>query len=133
MVYSFYNKKTGETRDIVMKMSEYKPYKGENGDEVDWERVYHAPEISMNNANASKIDPYNPNSFIEKTGKMKGNYGNIQDLSKELSDKRASLSDTGEDPLKRKKFDEYTKKTGKKHLQDTGPTSFKNKGIEGSI
>ena len=39
------------------------------------------------------------------------------DYSAELSEKRAALNG-GEDPIKRKHFDNYEKKTGKKHLKD---------------
>jgi hypothetical protein len=48
---------------------------------------------------------------------MKGTYGDLLDYSAELSEKRASKD--GEDPLKRKYFEEYKKKRGgKKHLKD---------------
>jgi len=49
---------------------------------------------------------------------MKGTYGDLLDYSSELSEKRAEQAG-GVDPLKRKYFDEYKKKTGgKRHLKD---------------
>lgn len=114
MIYQFQNKNTGEIVDISMPMKDYKHYRGENGDEDFWERIYYSNQVNIGNA---KSDPFNQNLFIEKTGKMKGTYGDLLDYSRELSDKRAEK--IGEDPLKRKYLDEYKKKTGgKKHLAD---------------
>lgn len=116
MVYQFRNKKTGKIIDIVMPMKDYKHYRGENGNEDFWERVYDLPQVNIGNAKV--IDPFDSKSFVDKTGKMSGKYGDLLDYSSELSEKRAALAG-GEDPLKRKYFDEYKKKTnGKKHLKD---------------
>ena len=89
MIYLFYNTETDEYREIEMSMKEYAPYRGENNDEDAWERVYETPQISMRNSTSSKIDPYNQREFVERTGRMKGNYGNMIDYSKELSEQRA--------------------------------------------
>lgn len=116
MVYQFRNKKTGKIKDIVMPMKDYKPYKGENGDEDFWERVYDLPQVNLGNAKV--VDPFDNKAFVNKTGGMRGTYGDLYDYSSELSEKRAALAG-GEDPLKRKYFDEYKKKTnGKKHVKD---------------
>lgn len=116
MVYQFRNKKTGKIIDIVMPMKDYQHYKGENGDEDCWERVYDLPQVNIGNAKV--VDPFDNKAFVDKTGKMSGKYGDLLDYSAELSDKRAALAG-GEDPLKRKYFDDYKKKTnGKKHLKD---------------
>jgi hypothetical protein len=115
MIYQFKNKKTGQIKDVYMSMSDYKPFCGENGDEDgQWERIYYAPQL---NTVGTRIDPYNSKHFVDKTGRMKGTYGDLLDYSAELSEKRASKD--GEDPLKRKYFEEYKKKRGgKKHLKD---------------
>ena len=98
-----------------MPMKDYKHYCGENGDEDFWERIYDLPQVNIGN---SKVDnPFDNNAFVEKTGKMKGTYGDLLDYSAELSERRAALTGK-EDPVKRKYFDDYTKKTGKKHLRD---------------
>lgn len=116
MIYQFRNKKTGKIIDIVMPMKDYKHYKGEDGTEDFWERVYDLPQVNIGNAKV--VDPFDNKSFVDKTGKMSGKYGDLLDYSSELSEKRAALAG-GEDPLKRKYFDDYKKKTnGKKHLKD---------------
>lgn len=125
MVYQFRHKVTGEVADIVMSMKEYKHYKGENGEDENWERVYSSPQVNIGNAKVS--DPFSNSSFVEKTGKMKGKYGDLLDYSAELSEKRAQIAG-GEDPVKRKYFDNYKKKTnGKKHLLDR-PKKIETKG-----
>ena len=116
MIYQFKNKNTGKIIDVVMSMREYKHYRGENNNEDFWERVYDAPQV--NTGNAKVIDPFDKRSFVNKTGNMKGTYGDLLDYSAELSERRASKIG-GEDPLKRKYFDEYKKKTnGKRHIKD---------------
>tara|TARA_A100001515_G_C4533364_1_gene197668 strand:- start:54 stop:446 length:393 start_codon:yes stop_codon:yes gene_type:complete len=115
MIYSFRNTKTNEIKEVEMPMKDYKPYKGENGNEDFWERIYDIPQVNIGDSKAE--DPFNTNSFIDKTSRLKGSYGDIMDYSAELSEKRAALNG-GEDPIKRKHFDNYEKKTGKKHLQD---------------
>lgn len=116
MVYQFKNKKTGKIVDIFMTMKDYKPYRGENNNEDHWERVYDIPQVNI--GNASVVDPFDKKSFVNKTGNMSGKYGDLLDYSSELSERRAALAG-GEDPLKRKYFDDYKKKTnGKKHVKD---------------
>lgn len=116
MVYQFRNKKTGKIIDIVMSMKDYKHYRGQNNDDDNWERIYDMPQVNI--GNASVVDPFDNKSFVNKTGNMKGKYGDLLDYSSELSDRRAALAG-GEDPLKRKYFDDYKKKTnGKRHLKD---------------
>lgn len=115
MIYSFKNKKTGQIKDVSMSMKDYAPYKGESGKEDCWERIYNLPQVNMGN---TRTDPWDNGSFADKTGNMKGSYGDILDYSKELSEKRAEKSDTGEDPVKRKHFDKFEKEVGKKHTQD---------------
>lgn len=116
MVYQFRNKKTGKIIDVVMSMKDYKPYRGKNNDEDFWERVYDVPQVNI--GNATVVDPFDNKAFVNKTGAMTGKYGDLLDYSSELSERRAALAG-GEDPLKRKYFDDYKKKTnGKKHIKD---------------
>ena len=112
-----------------MSMKEYAPYRGENNDEDAWERVYDTPQISMGNSTAKKVNPYSQKEFVERTGKMKGNFGDMFDYSKELSDRRAK-DHGGVDPVKEKYFRNYEKKTGKKHLRDKKPYESKNVKID---
>jgi len=129
MIYLFHNKETDEYREIEMSMKEYAPYRGENNDEDCWERIYDTPQISMGNSTSKTVDPYSQNEFVERTGKMKGNFGNMLDYSKELSEKRAK-DHGGTDPVKEKYFKNYEKKTGKKHLADKKPYESKNVKID---
>lgn len=116
MVYQFRNKKTGKIKDVVMNMKDYKPYRGENGDEDHWERIYDLPQVNIGNAKV--VDPFDNKAYVNKTANIRGTYGDLLDYSSELSERRAEKAG-GEDPLKRKYFDEYKKKTGgKKHLKD---------------
>ena len=92
-------------------------------DGIEWQRVF----LSPNAAISSDVDPYNSNAFIEKTANMKGTLGDMMDLSAELSHKRAEKAG-GEDPVKRKHFDQYEKDIGKKHLNNK-PKSFENKSV----
>jgi hypothetical protein len=110
-------------------MKEYKHYCGENGDEDFWERVYDLPQVNIGNAKV--VDPFDNKGFVNKTANMKGRYGDLLDYSSELSDRRAALNG-GEDPIKRKYFDDYKKKTnGKKHVKDRPKTiETKNAKIE---
>ena len=125
----FYNTETDEYREVEMSMKEYAPYRGENGNEDCWERVYDTPQISMGNSTAKKVNPYSQKEFVERTGKMKGNFGDMFDYSKELSDRRAK-DHGGVDPVKEKYFRNYEKKTGKKHLADKKSYESKNVRID---
>jgi hypothetical protein len=127
MVYQFRNKKNGKIVDIVMSMKDYKPYRGENGNEDFWERIYDLPQVNIGNAKV--VDPFDNKAFVNKTGGMKGKYGDLLDYSSELSERRAAMAG-GDDPIKRNYFNEYEKKTnGKKHVKDL-PKKIENKNIK---
>jgi hypothetical protein len=129
MIYPFRNTKTGEIREIVMKMKDYHHYKGEHGDEDFWERIYDSPQISMGLTSTKSVNPWDQNSFVNRTSEMKGTYGDMENHAKELSEKRAAQSATGEDPIRRGYLDGYEKKTGKKHLADR-PKVIENKNLK---
>lgn len=119
MIYTFENTNTGEIREVEMSMKDYQPYKGEDGTENNWQRVYEVPQVNMGVSTAKSIDPWDNNSFVNRTKDMKGNYGEMLDHAQELSDKRAKQSATGEDPVKRKYLDDYSaQRNGKKHTAD---------------
>lgn len=112
-----------------MPMSDYKPYKGENGHDEEWQRVYDPPQVNIGNYVAKNVDPWDNKQFVERTGKMKGTYGDLHDYSAQMSEKRAKESLTGEDPVKRKHFDKYEKKVGKKHVADK-PKVIETKNVK---
>lgn len=94
---------------------------------IKWERVYSAPNISID----SQTDCFSERSFLEKTSKMKGTVGDLIDYSKELSEKR--INKNSKDDIKEKFFKEYSKKRkGKKHPKQLSKEIKKN-GITISI
>ena len=110
-IYTYKHPETDEHIDVVQGMNEDHVYHDESG--LEWKRVYSIPNASID----TKDDAWNHNGFVEKTGKMKGTVGDVLDYSSELSQRRAE-SNGGEDPVKRKAFNDYEKKVGKKHISD---------------
>ena len=82
-LYLFINDSTGEYRDVLFGMNDEKVYTGEDGDEV-WRRIYCSPNMSID----TNINPFSAKDFANKTANAK-TYGEMWDLSKEMSDKRA--------------------------------------------
>jgi len=105
--YTFKNLDTGEEKDFFYSMKEVPSSDTVIiADGVRWKRIFVAPQL--NTTGMKPIDPFSQKAFREKTGSMKGNLGNLWDVSKELSEKRAEK--LGEDPLKKKYFDDYRKR-----------------------
>jgi len=102
-IYSYIDDDTGEIHDIVQAMNDVHEHY-HNGKKL--RRIYYAPNASIDTQISSE------NAFIEKTGKMRGNIGDIQDYSKELSEKRGGFND----PIKQQYYKDYSKKRrGAKH------------------
>jgi hypothetical protein len=91
---------------------------------IEWQRVFLSPNAAISNS----PDPFSSNSFLEKTANMRGTIGDMMDYSAELSEKRAEKMG-GEDPIKRKHFEEYEKSVGQKHVEDK-PKSLEDKNIK---
>jgi predicted nucleic acid-binding Zn ribbon protein len=108
--YYYQNEKTGEVKAVFQSMSEKHEY--EDGG-VKWQRVWQNPQL---NTKGSKVDPFDKKKFVDKTGKMKGTYGDMLDMSKELSEERKSK--IGYDPEQKKFFGEFEKKNGYRHHKD---------------
>jgi hypothetical protein len=121
-LYQYKHPETGELQEKVQKINDEHTYER---DGVKWIRVFTAPNIGVD----TKVNPDDKVGFIEKTGKMKGTVGDMMDYSAELSEERASKTESGEDPVKRKVFDDYKKSTGKKHLKDQKKT-FENSNVK---
>jgi len=115
-MYIFQNPKTNEEVEVFFHMDDEKKYFDKDG--LEWKRVFTVPHASID----TKLDAFDKNGFIEKSGKMQGTVGDMLDYSAELSQERAERSETGEDPIKRKNFDDYEKRNGKKHLSDVKKT-----------
>ena len=75
MIYKFRNIDTNEIVEVEMPMKDYQPYKGENGKEDFWERIYDLPQVNI--GNAKTVDPFDNNRFVTKTRDMKGTYGDF--------------------------------------------------------
>lgn len=109
-------------------MNDEHVYHGEDGTQNDWKRVYTVPQMSID----SQIDPNDPNAFLTATEGKKGTYGDMQDFSQELSEKRAEKTG-GVDPVKQKYFEKYSaERKGAKHpeqlkqeLKNNKKNSFK--------
>lgn len=113
-IYEYQNPETGEVIEVIQRMNEEHRYIDENG--LEWERIFSIPNASID----TKIDPFSNSSFIDKTKNMKGTVGDLQDQSRELSEKRASAM--GEDPIKTSYFDKYSSsRNGIRHHMDTRP------------
>jgi hypothetical protein len=101
-IYSYIDD-NGEVHDVVQGMNDVHEYYHE-GKKL--RRIYYSPNASIDTNVSSE------NSFIEKTGKMRGTIGDIQDYSRELSEKRGGFND----PIKQKYYKDYSKKRkGAKH------------------
>lgn len=123
-LYIYQNKETLETREIYQSMSEKHEYFGEEGEpKGDWVRVFTVPNAAID----SQVNIDSASDFVNKTGNKKGTIGDIVKLSEELSEKRAER--TGEDPVKRKYFDNYSKdRRGIKHPKDK-PKKIDREGV----
>jgi hypothetical protein len=110
-IYIYKHPEKEEYKEIIQTMREKHVY---SEDGVEWKRVFTIPNASID----TKVDAYDKNAFISKTGNMKGTVGDMLDYSADMSRKRAEKSETGEDPVKRAYFNEYQSKIGKKHLDD---------------
>lgn len=99
-IYLYKNPASGKIVHVVQRMNEDHVY-SENG--VQFERVFIVPNASID----TNVDT--AEKFVERTGKMKGTLGEIWDYSQELSEKRAK-SNGGEDPLRKKAEEKYSKK-----------------------
>lgn len=101
--YSYIDDDTGEVYDVFQKMEDVHEYY-HNGKKL--RRIYYVPNASID----TNVD--SESAFIEKTGKMKGTVGDIQDYARDLSEKRGGYHD----PIRQKYFKEYSKKRGgRKH------------------
>lgn len=111
-LYTFEHPISGDVKDIFFHMNDDKAYADPEG--VQWSRVWHAPTAAID----SNPDPFSANSFLEKTNN-KGTYGELEQRSKDMSEKRKDK--LGYDPIKQKYFKDYSRKrNGTKHHLDRG-------------
>lgn len=110
-LYTYEHPENGESIDVIQSMNDEHSYIDKQG--LKWLRVFYSPEASID----SQIDPFDKQSFKDKTNNKKGSYGDFLDKSKELSQQRKDK--VGYDPIQKKYFKEYSKKRrGVKHPLD---------------
>lgn len=102
-IYSYIDDDTGEIHDVAQGMNDVHEYY-HNGKKL--RRIFYVPNASIDtNVNSES-------AFVEKTAKMRGTIGDIQDYSKELSEKRGGFND----PVRQKYYKDYSaKRKGAKH------------------
>ena len=106
-LYDFENIETGEVKEVYLSMKGEIVFNGESGDEIGkWRRVYSVPQVNMSGLS---YDIYDSKSFAAKTETWKdgGSIGDLVDMSKEFSEKRAAKE--GLDPIKEKAMKKYEK------------------------
>jgi hypothetical protein len=121
-LYTYFRESTEEFVDIFQGMNDVHEYKGVDGDEQDWKRVYYSPQMAID----TQIDPFSSKQFNDRTRDKKGTVGHMLDYSAEMSDKRASQAG-GVDPVKQKYFDNYAKeRRGSRHQLEKQTFEGKN-------
>ena len=105
-LYLYENKETGEVVEVLQGMKEFHEYNGiDNREKGLWRRVYANPILSSD----TKVDVFDQKSFVNSTVGKNDTYGDLFERSAEASAKRAERY--GKDPIKEKKFAEYSKMT----------------------
>ena len=122
-LYLFEHPETKEVVEVLQGMNDEHTYHDDEG--LEWKRLFCLPQLACEQIN---IDPWDNKAFVHKTGAMKGNYGDLLDYRSDLSAQRAQKNG-GVDPVQRKHFDNYEKRTGAKHIRDKKKT-IENKNIK---
>ena len=109
--YIFQHPQTKETIEVQQRMKEDHVYVDKSG--VEWKRGVTNPNAAIH----TRPDVYSTAQMARSVDNKKETYGELQDRSKEASEKR--ISQNGYDPLKQQWFDDYAKKRkGKRHIKD---------------
>tara|TARA_B110000495_G_scaffold90411_1_gene78086 strand:+ start:891 stop:1280 length:390 start_codon:yes stop_codon:yes gene_type:complete len=122
--YVYKHPEKEEYIEVIQSMNEDHTYFDKEG--LEWKREWTNPQLNCE----SNIDPFSNSDFIEKTGKMKGTVGDMQDYSKELSQKRAEMNG-GVDPVRQKYYSNYSKqRKGAKHPNQQKERSFESENFK---
>ena len=109
--YIFQHPKTEETIEVQQRMKDSHVYVDDSG--VEWNRIFTNPNAAID----TRPDVYSTAQMARSVDNKKETYGELQDRSKEASEKR--IAQNGYDPLKQQWFDDYAKKRkGKRHIKD---------------
>ena len=113
--YLYQHPDTEEVKSIIQSIHDKHEYIDNNG--TKWNRVYTVPQMGIDTKMDASTDS---KGFSEKTKNKRGSLGDLFDQSKELSEARKKMY--GKDPVKKKYWDDWSKKRkGKKH-----PEMFKD-------
>ena len=122
-IYVYKHPEKEEYVEVLQGMKDEHSYKK---DGLAWERVFLAPNASIDN----DIDPFSGRQFVDATAAKKGTVGNMMDYSKELSAKRAEKRG-GVDPVKEKYYKEYSDaRNGTKHPQQIKDKGYESKNVK---
>ena len=125
-IYVYKHPDKEEYEEVLQGMNDEHVYEK---DGVKWDRVFLAPNASID----SEIDPFNKSQFMDVTRNKRGTYGDMMDLSKEMSAKRAEKAG-GKDPVKERFYDNYAKERGgaehPQRMKDKGSYESKNVKID---
>ena len=114
-IYTYKNQ-NGEEKDFILSIEEMEGNRTITDDSGEtWQKTVNL--FSAGSDSVSNIDPFDKDSFMRATEEKTGEVGDLLDISEEMSRKRAEACG-GEDPVKRKMFDDYEEKNGTKHLED---------------
>ena len=122
-IYVYKHPYREEYREVFQGMNDEHVYEEED---VEWKRVFLSPNASIDNS----IDPFNKQQFMDATYNKKGTVGDMMDLSKEMSEKRAEKSG-GKDPVKEKFYNKYAKeRKGSQHPERIKERGYESKNIK---
>jgi hypothetical protein len=108
-IYLFQHPITKEITEVFQTMNQEHVFFDEKG--IEHKRLYTSPNYSID----SKIDPFSPSDFTEKTRNKKGTIGDLLNKSKELSEIRGGETS---DPVLKNYFSSYEKEKGIKHTSE---------------
>ena len=122
-IYVYKHPEKEEYIEVLQGMNDKHKYEQ---DDLEWERVFLAPNASID----SSVDPFNGRQFVDSTAAKKGTMGDMMDYSKELSEKRADKNG-GVDPVKEKYYKDYSKaRNGAKHPKQRMEKGYESKNVK---
>jgi hypothetical protein len=107
-IYTYKHPKKEKYIELLQTMNEKHEFVDESG--LQWERVFYPPNFSID----SRINPHDAQAFTRMTHSKKGTLGDLFEASKEMSERRGGAEG---DPILQKKYQDFEKKTGKKHIE----------------
>jgi hypothetical protein len=108
-LYSYIDDRDDKVYDIVQGMNDVHEATAPDGYKLS--RLWMKPLMSVD----AKLNPNDPQSFVKYTNSRKGSYGELLDLSKELTQQRKDKN-AGYDQVEQDMFTNYSKtRAGREH------------------